>query len=54
MRRIQMLGCEEERSAYKSACMRERDIAKNLHVLKTKLILVKRDMATKLNYRRVF
>jgi hypothetical protein len=44
-------GCEEERSAHKSACMRERDIAKNLHELKTKLILVKQDMAARLNYR---
>ena len=42
-------GCEEERSAHKSACMRERDIAKNLHELKTKLILMKQDMAAKLN-----
>jgi hypothetical protein len=42
-------GCKEERSAHKTACMRERDIAKNIHELKTKLILVKQDMAAKLN-----
>ncbi len=41
-------GCEEDRSAHKSACMREKNLAKELYNLKTKLILLKQDMATRM------
>ena len=40
-------GCEEDRSAHKSACMREKALANELYNLKTKLILLKQDMATR-------
>jgi len=40
-------GCEEDRSAHKSACMREKGLAKELYNLKTKLILLKQDMASR-------
>jgi hypothetical protein len=41
-------GCEEDRSAHKSACMREKTLANDLNYLKTKLILVKQDMASRM------